>query len=140
MSWMLLPFRRYADFFGRSRPMEFWLFCLFVFVAMIVLSFVDAMVGLGTSTQYIDRSPFGVTMGVYNRSGLLTLIFWVACLIPGLAVAVRRLHDSDKSGWWLLIGFVPLVGQIVLFIFMVMGGTHGPNRFGPDPMRGPDQG
>jgi uncharacterized membrane protein YhaH (DUF805 family) len=134
MHWMLLPFRRYADFSDRSRPMEFWLFGLFVFVAMIVLSFVDATVGLGTSTHYVDRSPFGVSMGVYNQSGLLTLIFWLASLIPGLAVAVRRLHDSDKSGWWLLIGFVPLIGAIVLFIFMVMGGTHGPNRFGSDPM------
>jgi uncharacterized membrane protein YhaH (DUF805 family) len=134
MYWMLLPFRRFAEFSGRSRPKEYWMFVLFVFLAMIVLSFVDAMVGLGTSTRYVDRTPFGVTMGVYNNAGLLTALFWLAALIPGLAVTVRRLHDSGKSGWWLLFGFVPVIGTITLFIFMIVGGSHGPNRFGPDPV------
>lgn len=134
MYWMLLPFRRYAAFSGRSRPMEYWMFVLAVFLGLILFSFIDATVGLGTSTRYIDRSPFGVTLGIYNQSGLLTILFWLASVIPGLAVSVRRLHDSDKSGWWLLIGFIPLIGTIVLFVFMVMGGTHGPNRFGADPV------
>jgi uncharacterized membrane protein YhaH (DUF805 family) len=137
MFWMLLPFRRYAQFAGRSRPIEYWMFVLFVFLAMIALSFVDAALGLGASTRYFDYTPYGVTMGVYNQSGILTALFWLVALIPGLAVTVRRLHDSDKSGWWLLIGFLPLIGTAILAIFMVIGGTHGPNRFGPDPIQGP---
>jgi len=58
----------------------------------------------------------------------------LAMLVPWLAVTVRRLHDTDRSGWWLLILFVPLIGQIILFVFLVTGGTRGPNRFGPDPV------
>jgi len=133
MYWMTLPLRRYADFSGRSRPKEYWMFVLFLFLGIIAMSFADALLGFGASTHYLDRSPFGVTMGVYNRSGLLTLLFSLAAFIPSLAVAVRRLHDSNRSGWWLLFGLVPIIGTITLFIFMIVGGTRGPNRFGPDP-------
>lgn len=135
MHWMLLPLRRYADFSGRSRPKEYWMFVLFVFLASIVVSAIDFAVGFGAESHYLARDPWGVAAGwSYVSSGPLLTIFALAILIPHLAVSVRRLHDSDHRGWWLLIGAVPLVGWIVLFVFMVIGGTRGPNRFGADPV------
>ena len=65
--------------------------------------------------------------------GLLSGLYSLAVLLPSIAVAVRRLHDTDRSGWWFLIGFVPIVGGIILLVFYVLEGTRGPNRFGPDP-------
>lgn len=120
MDWMLLPLRRYAEFSGRSRPKEYWMFALFVFLVSIVLSVVEAVVGLGGS--------------IGGSTGPLTLLFSLAILVPGLAVGVRRLHDTDRSAWWLLIALVPIVGAIVLLVFMILSGTNGANKFGPDPL------
>lgn len=117
MDWMLLPLRRYAEFSGRSRRREYWMFTLFVVLVSIILTMIDMMLGLTTAA-----------------GGVLTLLFSLAVLVPSLAVGVRRLHDSERSGWWLLIGLVPFVGVIVLLVFMVLPGTRGANRFGPDPI------
>ena len=73
--------------------------------------------------------PSGLGMGIYG----LQWLWGLATLIPNLAVGVRRLHDTNRSGWWMLIVLVPLIGIVVLLIFDVMEGTKGPNRFGPDP-------
>ena len=59
----------------------------------------------------------------------------LALFLPGLAVSIRRLHDRDKSGWWVLLAFIPLIGAIILLIWFIMRGTQGPNRFGPDPLQ-----
>lgn len=135
MEWALRPLRKYAVFSGRARPKEYWLFWLFCVVTIVVLSFVDSALGLGgMSERYARMGPTGFAWGVQNRGGLLTGLFALGILIPSLAVAVRRLHDTDRSGWWLLIGFVPIIGAIVLIIFFISGGTRGPNRFGPDPL------
>jgi uncharacterized membrane protein YhaH (DUF805 family) len=119
LDWMLMPLRRYADFQGRSRRKEYWLFVLGVFIAAIALSIVEAMVGLS-----------GMVAGAY---GPLTLIFFLAILIPAIAVQVRRFHDQDKSGWFVLLGLIPIIGGIIVLVFMCLEGTRGPNRFGPDP-------
>lgn len=134
MDWMLLPLRRYAKFTGRARPKEYWMFVLFLFLCFLLLSVVEGALGLSTTNHWFQRGPWWASMGASTRGGPLTGLFTLAMLIPYLAVAVRRLHDSDRSGWWLLIAFFPIIGSIVLIIFFIMGGTRGPNRFGLDPV------
>ena len=120
MEWMLMPLRRYADFSGRSRRKEYWMFVLGWIIGFIVLMLVEGMLGLSGS------------LGLY---GPLTALFALAILIPSIAVGVRRLHDTGRSGWWMLIGLIPLVG-LILLIFFVTEGTKGPNAYGPDPKEG----
>jgi uncharacterized membrane protein YhaH (DUF805 family) len=119
MDWMLLPLKRYADFQGRSRRKEYWMFVLGIFIAAIVLSIIEGIAGVN-----------GMIAGAY---GPLTAIFFLAIIIPGIAVQVRRFHDQDKSGWFVLIGLIPLLGGLVVLVFMCLEGTRGPNRFGADP-------
>ncbi|MBB6095335.1 uncharacterized membrane protein YhaH (DUF805 family) [Povalibacter uvarum] len=118
MNWYLDVLKKYAVFSGRARRKEYWFFFLFNFIASIVLAIVDSMLG-----------TVNMTYGI----GLLGCIYTLLVLIPGIAVGVRRLHDTDRSGWWLLIGLVPLIGVIVLIVFFVMDSTPGDNRFGPNP-------
>jgi uncharacterized membrane protein YhaH (DUF805 family) len=110
MSWYLEVLKKYATFTGRARRKEYWMFFLFNFIFASVAGMVDIALGLGDS----------------SGGGLVYSLYVLAMLIPGLAVGVRRMHDTDHSGWWLLI---PLVN----FVFAVTEGTRGPNRFGPDP-------
>lgn len=119
LDWVFLPLKRYADFSGRSRRKEYWLFVLGVFVAALILSVIEGILGLS-----------GVVGGVY---GPLTTILLLGVLIPGIAVQVRRFHDQDKSGWFVLLAFIPIIGSIAVLVFMCLEGTKGPNRFGPDP-------
>jgi uncharacterized membrane protein YhaH (DUF805 family) len=112
MEWMLMPLKRYADFSGRSRRKEYWMYILGLWIAIIVASIIDGVLGLT-----------GMIAGVY---GPLTALVYLGTLIPTIAVAVRRVHDSDKSGWFVL---VPIYNLILMFL----EGTKGPNRFGPDP-------
>jgi uncharacterized membrane protein YhaH (DUF805 family) len=111
MNWYLHVLKNYANFSGRARRQEYWMFFLINLIISLVLTFIE-----------IKMHIFGVSL-LYN----------LAVLIPSLAVAVRRLHDTDRSGWWLLIGLVPLVGAIVLLIFFIIDGTPGNNRFGVSP-------
>ena len=123
MGYMFLPLKRYFDFAGRSRRKEFWLWILFVWVMLFVLMYLDTVLGLGgTASGYAEGGSVGFNM----TGGVLTTVFWLATLIPTIAAAVRRVHDQDKSGWFILI-------PIYNFILMFMEGTRGPNRFGPDP-------
>ena len=123
MEYMLAPLKRYADFKGRSRRKEYWSWVLFVVVMLFVLTYLDTALGLGGSTEtYADGASVGVSM----TGGVLTMIFWLATLIPSIAVAVRRVHDQNKSGWFILIPFYNL-------ILMFLEGTRGPNAYGPDP-------
>jgi uncharacterized membrane protein YhaH (DUF805 family) len=110
--------KKYADFSGRARRKEYWLFTLINILILIGLAIIDVTAGLEVGDE-----EMGVLSGIYA----------LAVLIPGIAVSVRRLHDTDRSGWWLLIGIVPLIGDIVLLIFFVLDGTPGDNRFGPNP-------
>ncbi len=105
--WMIEPFRRYADFEGRARRAEYWWFALGYFAALLILGLLG---------------------------GFLGIFLLVGAVVPSLAVNVRRLHDVDKSGWWILLGAVPLVGGIILLIWHCTQGTDGTNRYGPDPL------
>lgn len=111
--------RRYAEFAGRSRRAEYWFWTLFTMVAGLCLTILD------------------LVMFPYHEWGPLSSLFSIAFFVPGLAVSVRRLHDIDRSGWWLLIGLVPLIGLILLIIWFTRKGTTGDNRFGPDPLAAP---
>jgi len=122
MSLMFQPLVKYADFEGRARRSEYWLFTLFLWIVGLVALVLIAAAAAG------DESG-GAAGGVIILVALASL----AVFLPSLAVTIRRLHDIDKSGWWILIGLLPLVGGLILFIFSVMDGTRGPNRFGPDP-------
>jgi uncharacterized membrane protein YhaH (DUF805 family) len=109
-------FSKYATFGGRARRPEYWYWVLFGLLVGIVAGTLDAIV-------------FGSTSQVFSLLSSLGL------LLPNLAVTVRRLHDIDRSGWWMLILLLPIIGAIVLFVFMCLRGTAGPNRFGQDPVR-----
>jgi uncharacterized membrane protein YhaH (DUF805 family) len=98
--------------------MEYWYFVLFNIIVSIVLGAIDGLLG---------------TRGSYAGAGLLSGIYGLAILIPSLAVTVRRLHDIDRSGWWILIALVPLIGTIVLLVFALLEGTPGTNRYGLNP-------
>lgn len=111
MEWFLKVIRQYADFNGRARRKEYWMFFLFNIIFSIVVSMIDGFLG----------------------TFILGIFYALALFIPGLAVAVRRLHDTGKSGWWLFIGFVPLIGFIWLLVLMMTEGDQGDNEYGPDP-------
>lgn len=121
IDYMKMPLQRYADFDGRSRRMEYWMFVVGIIGASIVTSIIDGVLGMG-----------GMVGGLY---GPLTTLLLLGTLIPSIACVVRRLHDQDKSGWFALLGLIPLVG-IVLLVFMFLEGTQGPNQYGPDPKAG----
>lgn len=133
MEWMLLPLRRYVQFSGRSRRKEYWMFALFLLIIYIIAMALDSMLGFGTTSRYADVSATGAAAGFNSTGGIITMLTMLAMLLPSLAVGIRRLHDTDRSGWWLLIGLIPLIGTIVLLVFYCSDGTKGPNRFGPDP-------
>jgi uncharacterized membrane protein YhaH (DUF805 family) len=125
MRWMLMPLRRYAEFSGRSRRREYWMYTLLNMVIVTII----CLLGLWGADSKLFSSQdelmtyFAATLGLYS----------LVTFIPSLAVAVRRLHDTDKSGWMLLLGLIPIVGGLILLIFYLTEGTRGPNRFGPDP-------
>lgn len=113
MEWMILPFKRYFDFSGRSRRKEYWMYTLFVVIVTIVLAIIDTALGLdGSATSDPDMTgpPISPATG-----GLLGNIFALATFIPSLAVGVRRLHDLDRSGWWILLPLGPIFVGVVLF-------------------------
>ncbi len=130
MDWMLLPYKRYADFSGRSRRKEYWMFTLFLFLVYIAMF---ALMGLTGMFSAIGPDGTSQLTGVHWVLIALFVIFLVATIVPSLAVQIRRLHDQDKSGWFWLINFIPYAGGIVMLVFMCIGGTKGPNRFGDDP-------
>ena len=129
MNWMILPLKRYADFQGRSRRMEYWMFTLGVTLAMIALVILTMVIfGFGSSGDATGLA------GVVGGAGIIVfLLFYLAILVPAVAVQVRRFHDQDKSGWLVLLNFIPYVGGIVVLVFMLLEGTKGPNQYGPDP-------
>ena len=110
------------------------MFILFLLLCFIAIGIVEGLLGLSTTEHWVRRGPWWFDTGYHTRGGPLTGVFGLAILIPWLAVAVRRLHDTDRSGFWLLIIFFPLIGSLVLLVFFIMSGTRGPNRFGPDPV------
>lgn len=111
MHWYLDVLKKYAVFEGRARRTEYWVFALFNFLIGLLLSVIE--------------NALGITW--------LTDIYFLAVLVPNLAVLVRRLHDTNKSGWWALLLLLPVVGGIVLFIFALIDSDPGENQYGPNP-------
>ncbi|HYD55562.1 MAG TPA: DUF805 domain-containing protein [Burkholderiales bacterium] len=113
MNWYLdVVKNKYATFSGRARRKEYWMFFLMNLLIAMGIGIVEAIIGLG---------------------GILGILYALALLIPGIAVSVRRLHDTGRSGWWLLIGFIPFIGWIVVLVFMVLDSQPGDNEYGPNP-------
>lgn len=122
MNWYLAVIKKYADFEGRARRKEYWMFILF----NILISFAIGIIGalLGKSGGIISVS----------LSGLYSLFIF----IPSIAVTVRRLHDTNRSGWWILIGLIPFFGAIILFIFMILDSDPNANAYGENPKLAPE--
>lgn len=134
MSLMFEPLRKYATFRGRARRTEYWLWQLFLILLFGVLY---AWLTGRTGPIPPDATPDEVsaileaTPGAMLPAALIALSS-LGLFLPSLAVSVRRLHDGDRSGWWLLLGLTG-IGGLVLFVFYLLDGTAGPNRHGPDP-------
>ncbi|WP_323930558.1 DUF805 domain-containing protein [Aeromonas veronii] len=120
MNWYISVLKQYAVFSGRAHRTEYWMFVLCNVIVMLLLGMVDKLIG--------------------GDNELISSIYSLAVLLPSLAVAARRLHDTDRSAWWLLLGLIPIIGTLVLIYFMVCNGQQGPNRFGEDPKAAPSQG
>ena len=118
MNWYIKVLKQYTRFNGRARRKEFWYFNLISFLISLVLAFLDTLLLLGLGST--DR-------------GLLLSIYVLGTLLPSYAVTIRRLHDVGKSGWWLLIGLIPLIGSLVLLCFWLQDSEPGANRFGRNP-------
>jgi len=111
-NWKLVVLQRYAKFDGRAGRAEFWWFVLANFVVYIALAILTQISGIFL---------------------ILYVVYGLALIVPSIAVAIRRLHDTDKSGWMLLLGLIPFVGFIILLVFYIQEGTAGPNKFGTGP-------
>lgn len=113
MEWYLKVFRdNYANFNGRARRKEYWMFTLFFWIFAFAIAVFDRLI---------------------EAEFVIYYIYVIIFLLPGLAVSIRRLHDTDHSGWWLLFGAVPLVGPLTVFVFTCLDSTPGSNKYGPNP-------
>lgn len=117
-------YRNYATFSGRASRSAFWWWVLFQILA-------DILIAILFGGGHMMRGPG--EMGFNYEGGLIANLWSLANLLPGLAVAARRLHDVDKSAWWLLIGLIPVIGWIVLIVWYAQKSDSGANRFGPAP-------
>jgi uncharacterized membrane protein YhaH (DUF805 family) len=117
MNWYLQALQRYAEFSGRSRRKEFWFSTRFNFLVALGLGFIDLMMG---------------------TAPLLGALYFLGILIPSIAVTVRRLHDTGRSGWWILISLVPVIGALVLLVFVVLDSEPRANEYGPNPKEAMD--
>jgi uncharacterized membrane protein YhaH (DUF805 family) len=112
MEWYLKVLKNYVGFSGRARRKEYWMFALFNFIIAFVIGFVE---------------------GFLNLVGVISTLYSLAIFLPSLAVSVRRLHDTGRSGWWLLISLIPLIGLIILIVFLCEDSKENENQYGPNP-------
>lgn len=122
MNWYLMALKKYAVFSGRSQRSEYWFFTLFYLIFALVTGFIDGLIG---------------TYDAQSGLGVLSAVYMLAMIIPSLAVLARRLHDTGRSAWWILIGIIPLIGGIVLLVFAVMDSDMNDNMYGPNPKAAP---
>jgi len=118
MNWYLYVLKNYATFSGRARRKEYWMFFLF-----------NVLISLGLGVLDVVAGSYSVEYETGFFSGLYSLLV----LIPSIAVGVRRLHDTNRSGWWIVISLIPIIGVLVLFVFMCLDSQLGTNRFGVNP-------
>jgi uncharacterized membrane protein YhaH (DUF805 family) len=121
MNWYLQALKKYATFTGRARRKEYWFYALFYVIIIVVLSVIDGIIGMN-----MGGAGVGVLSGIYI----------LAVFVPTIAVLVRRLHDTGRSGWWFFIQLVPLVGFFILLYFLVCDSQPGTNAYGPNPKEG----
>jgi uncharacterized membrane protein YhaH (DUF805 family) len=119
MQWYIDVIKKYAVFDGRARRKEFWMFVLFNTIVGIILSVLDTIIG----------TDFGGRTG----GGWLSTIYYLAVLLPVIGVSIRRMHDTNRSGWWVLIYLIPCIGWIWFIVLAAQEGTVGDNQYGPDP-------
>lgn len=112
MEWYLKVIKNYVGFEGRARRKEFWMFTLFNLIISFVISLVEGLVGIAP---------------------MVSSLYTLAVFLPSLAVGIRRLHDTGRSGWWVLLGFIPLVGAIILIIFACQDSQGNDNQYGSNP-------
>lgn len=116
MRWYLEALQKYAQFSGRARRREYWGFAVMHALVYVALLVIDWMLGMSEGDM-----------------GLLSGLYLLGTALPGLAVTIRRLHDTGRSGWWFLISFVPLIGFIAMLIFLLQDSDQGANVYGPSP-------
>jgi len=124
-------FKKYAQFNGRSRRSEYWLASVMNFIivmAFYLIMFIPMMIDITSNGE-----PSGLTVGIMGIFGLLIFAYAIAILVPSLAMSVRRLHDTGRSGWFLLLNLIPYIGGIILFVFSVLDSQPGANQYGPNP-------
>ena len=122
MKWYFGALKKYATFSGRASRKEFWLFTLFNVLAYLIITFLGFyFFGTYSSSVIGFQSPLG-------------LLYWLGTLLPAISVQVRRLHDTNHSGGWVWLSLLPLVGPIIVFVWLVSRGTEGDNEYGPDPL------
>ncbi|CAH2603070.1 putative inner membrane protein [Rhodovastum atsumiense] len=112
-------FQRYVDLKGRASRSEYWWFILFTVLVSFICGILDMVLD-----------------SVIGTGDLLLPLGTIALLVPSITVAVRRLHDLDRSGWWVLLGLIPVIGEIILIVWFATPGSPGPNRYGGDPLGG----
>lgn len=117
MDWYLQVLKKYTVFNGRARRKEYWIFFLANIIISSGLNAVEVVLGIAPES---DQS-------------ILASIYALAVFLPGLAVTVRRLHDTGRSGWWIIIPFIPLIGVIILLAFLLQDSQSGENKYGPNP-------
>lgn len=131
MNWYIAVLKKYVVFSGRATRSEYWYFLLFSTIISMVLIGIDVAMGTGSAESTMSSADGGMAMSA--NMGVLSGIYSLAVLLPSIGVAVRRLHDTDHSGWWMFIALIPLIGGIVLLIFLVKDSTPGENQYGPNP-------
>ncbi len=122
MNWYLAVLKKYVDFSGRASRTEYWMFTLVNIVIELGLSFIDTRTGMVSAA-------YGV--------GVLSGLYGLAVLLPTISVTARRLHDTTRSAWWLLLGLIPILGGLVLLVFMVLDSSPETNAWGPSPKAAP---
>ena len=114
MNWYTEVLKKYAVFHGRARRKEYWYFTLFFAIFYLGLEILASLIG--------DEA-----------ADVIPVIYVLAVALPAIAVSVRRLHDTDRSGWFVLLSLIPLVGTIILIVFCAQDSTPGENQYGPNP-------
>lgn len=122
MSWYMMCLKKYAQFSGRSQRAEYWMFFLF----NLIISYVPYLIG-----RAMMASDAGGGAGI--ALVILSLLYDLAVFIPAMAVFARRMHDTGRSGWWWLIGLIPIIGGIVLIVWLATDGEPGSNQYGSNP-------
>jgi uncharacterized membrane protein YhaH (DUF805 family) len=132
---VLHSFRHCTDFTSRSLRREYLQLMAFVLFGALMATMVDFLIGYGPADELTEHEVYGFwAIWYFSGRGPVLAFFLFAMVLPVIAATFRRLHDIDFRGWWILVGLVPFIGWFTLLFLMLFGGTHGPNRFGPDPL------